>query len=97
MNLAAKITTGVVLVVVGGLVALAVPTVSAVSADVASWAIFHVTEEPTVEVTPAEDDPIGKRMIDELGDGYVYVGNGTAIPNGSPPGARTRPGSTSVG
>lgn len=85
MNLAAKIATGVV-VVVGGLVALAVPTVSAVYAEVSSWEFFHATGAPTVEVASAEDDPIGKKMIDELGDGYVYVGNGTAIPKGSPAG-----------
>ena len=44
-----------------------------------------VAEEPTVDLA-SEDDPIGKRMIDELGDGYVYVGNGTAIQKGSPAG-----------
>ncbi|GAA3204417.1 LysM domain-containing protein [Microbacterium terregens] len=86
MNLAAKITTGVAVLVVGGLVALAVPTVSGAYSEMSSWAIFQPTEEPTVEPASAEDDPIGKKMIDELGDGYVYVGNGTAIPKGSPAG-----------
>lgn len=91
MNLAAKITTGVAVVVVGGLVAIAVPTVSAAWVEMSSWAIFRPAEAPTAEAAPTEaasgeDDPIGKQMIDELGDGYVYVGNGTAIPKGSPAG-----------
>ena len=90
MNRGAKITTGVVVLVVGGLVALAAPTVSRAYAGMSSWAIFQPTEEPavepTVETASAEDDPIGKKMVDELGDGYVYVGNGTAIPKGSPAG-----------
>jgi hypothetical protein len=90
MNLAAKITTGVAVLIVGGLVALAVPTVSGAYAEMSSWAIFQSTEEPagepTDDVAPAEDDPIGKQMIDELGDGYVYVGDGTAIPKNTPEG-----------
>ena len=86
MNRAAKITTGLAVLVVGGLVVLAVPTVSASYAAMSSWAIFQPTPEPTVGPTSAADDPIGKTMIDELGDGYVYVGNGTAIPKGSPAG-----------
>ena len=88
MNFAAKITTGVAVLVVGGLVALAVPTVSAAYAEVSSWAIFQPTEEPTVEPPSDEDDPIGQKMIEELGDGYVYVGNGTAIPKDSPAGCK---------
>ncbi len=91
MNLAAKITTGVAVLVVGGLVAIAVPTVSGAYAEMSSWAIFHrwdedATEESTDEPASAEEDPIGKKMIDELGDGYVYVGNGTAIPKDTPEG-----------
>ena len=90
MNLAAKITTGVAVLLVGGLVALAVPTVSGAYAEMSSWAIFpptgEATEGPSGESASAEDDPIGEKMIDELGDGYVYVGNGTAIPKGSPAG-----------
>ncbi len=86
MNLAARITTGVAVLVVGGLIALAVPTVSSTYSEISSWAIFQSAEEPTVELASAEDDPVGKKMIDELGDGYVYVGNGTAIPKGNPAG-----------
>ncbi|MGC5222996.1 hypothetical protein ACPW96_10400 [Micromonospora sp. DT81.3] len=90
MHLAARITTGVAVLVVGGLVAVAVPTVSGAYAQLSSWPIFQPTEEPTQEpsgeLASAEDDPIGKKMIDELGDGYVYVGNGTAIPKGVPAG-----------
>ena len=86
MNLAAKITVGVAVLVVGGLVTLAVPTVSAAYAEMSAWAIFQPTEEPTVELAPEEDDPVSEKMMDELGDGYVYVGNGTAIPKGSPAG-----------
>jgi hypothetical protein len=100
MNLAAKVTTGVALLVVGGLVALAVPTVSGAYAEMSSWAMFQPTAAPTGEPTAeqtSEDDPIGEKMIDELGDGYVYVGNGTAIPRTVLPGARDRPGSTSAG
>ncbi|MBO0979849.1 hypothetical protein [Microbacterium sp. SD291] len=98
MNLAAKITTGVVVLVVGGLVALAAPTMSAGYAELSSWAIFQptveatdvATEEPADEQTAepgvAHGDPTGQAMLDELGADYVYVGNGTAIPKGSPAG-----------
>lgn len=86
MDLPGKITIGVAALVMGGLVALAVPTVSAVYSEVSSWAMFQPAEEPTVEPTSAEDDAIAERMIDELGDDYVYVGNGTAIPKGNPAG-----------
>lgn len=87
MNLAAKITTGAGVFVVGGLVALALPAVVGAHAEMSSWAIFQPTEEPVAEpaARPAsvEDDPLGEKMIDELGDGYVYVGEGTAIPKDS--------------
>jgi hypothetical protein len=99
MNLAAKVTTGVALLVVGGLVALAVPTVSGAYAEMSSWAMFQPTAAPTGEPTAeqtSEDDPIGEKMIDELGDGYVYVGNGTAIPKNSPAGCE-RPAWLHVG
>jgi hypothetical protein len=90
MNRVATIATGVVVLVMGGLVALAAPTVSGVYAEMSSWAVFQPNEEPTaegiVEPASAEDDPVGTRMIDELGDGFVSVGNGTAIPKGSPAG-----------
>ncbi|MFC8680830.1 hypothetical protein ACFT30_04860 [Microbacterium ureisolvens] len=86
MNRAAKITTGAAVLVVGGLVALAVPTVSAAYTEVSSWAIFQSAEAPTVEPTSEADDALGEKMIDELGDGYVYVGNGTAIPKNTPAG-----------
>ncbi|WP_349425682.1 hypothetical protein [Microbacterium sp. LWS13-1.2] len=90
MNLAAKVTTGVAVLIVGGLVALAAPAVASVHGALSSWVIFQPTEEPTeeptVEPASAEDGAIGEEMIDELGDGYVYVGNGTAIPKGSPAG-----------
>jgi LysM repeat protein len=86
MNLAAKITTGVAVLVVGGLVVLAVPTISGAYAEMSSWAIASPTEAPIEEPVSPGDDPIGKKVIDELGDGYVYVGNGTAIPKGSPAG-----------
>lgn len=85
MEPAGKIMTGIAVVVVGGLVALAAPAVAAVHGELSSWAVFTPTPEPTVEPA-SEDDPVGKRMIDELGDGYVYVGNGTAIPKDSPAG-----------
>ncbi|GAA5084973.1 hypothetical protein GCM10025760_03330 [Microbacterium yannicii] len=86
MNLAAKITTGVVVLVVGGLVALAAPAIASVQGSLSSWPIFQPTEQPAVEPGTAEDDAIGEDMIDELGDGYVYVGNGTAIPKNTPEG-----------
>jgi hypothetical protein len=85
MNLAGKVATGVAVLVVGGLVALAAPAVAAVHSELSTWAVFEQTEEPSVEPA-ADDDPIGKKMIDELGEGHVYVGNGTAIPKGSPAG-----------
>lgn len=89
MNRGAMITTGVAVLVIGGLVALAAPTVSGAYAEMSSWAIFQPPNEPSVAVASAEDDPIGTKMIDELGDGYVYVGNGTAIPKDSPAGCES--------
>lgn len=87
MTVAAKITAGVAALVVGGLVALAAPAVSGAYAEMSSWAIFQPPEEPTVESTsPEDEDALGTEMIDEPGDGYVYVGNGTEIPKGTPPG-----------
>lgn len=87
MNVAAKFTAGVAVLVVGGLVALAAPAIFGAYAEMSSWAIFQPPEEPTVEPAPDEtEDTLGAEMIDELGDGYVYVGNGTAIPKGAPPG-----------
>lgn len=86
------ITTGVAVVIIGGLVALAAPAVAGAQAEISSWALFQPTAEPTTEPaeaaaeSSAEDDAIGQKMIDELGDGYVYVGNGTAIPKNSPAG-----------
>lgn len=90
MNRAAKVAAGVAVLVVGGLVALAAPAVSAGYAEVSSWAIFRPavqpTEEPADDQSTDEDDPIGEEMLEELGEGYVYVGNGTSIPRGSPAG-----------
>jgi len=85
MDVAGKVATGVAVLVVGGLVALAAPAVATVHGGLSSWAVFGPTEEPTAELAP-DDDPIGKKMIDELGDGYVDAGNGTAIPEDSPAG-----------
>jgi hypothetical protein len=85
MSLAGNVATGVAVLVVGSLVALAAPAVAAVHGELSSWAVFKPTEEPAVELA-SEDDPIGEKMIDELGDGYVDVANGTAIPNDSPAG-----------
>ena len=85
MSLAGKVAVGVAVLVVGGLVVVAAPTVAAVHSELSSWAVFTPAEEPAAEPA-SEDDPIGETMIDELGDGYVYVGNGTAIPRDSPAG-----------
>jgi hypothetical protein len=85
MNLAGKVATGVAVLVVGSLVALAAPALAAVHGELSSWAIFRQTEEPAVELA-SENDPIGTKMTNELGVGYGYVGNGTAIPKESPAG-----------
>lgn len=85
MKLAGKITIAVAVLAVGGLLALAAPAIAAVHGELSSWGVVEPPEEPTVEPT-SEDDPIGKKMIEELGDGYVYVGDGTAIPKDSPAG-----------
>ena len=85
MSLAGKIATGIAVLVVVGLVVVAAPAVAAVHGELSSWAVFTPPKEPAVE--PASGgDPVGKQMIEELGDGYVYVGNGTAIPRDSPAG-----------
>lgn len=64
MNRAAKVAAGVAVLVVGGLVALAAPAVSAGYAEVSSWAIFRPavqpTEEPADDQSTDEDDPIGE-------------------------------------
>ena len=43
VSLAAKITAGVAVLVVGGLVALAAPAVVATASDLSAWAIFQRT------------------------------------------------------
>lgn len=85
MNLAGKITAGAAVLVVGGLVALAAPAIATVQGELSSWAAFQPTADPDIGEAP-DDDPIGQNMIEELGDGFIYVGNGTAIPRDSPPG-----------
>mgnify|MGYP000156127419 CR=1 FL=1 len=85
MKLAGKVTTGIAVLVVGGLVVLAAPAVAAVHGELSSWRVFAPAGEEEPEVASA-DDPLGEKMIDELGDGYVYVGGGTAIPKDSPAG-----------
>lgn len=96
MRLAGKIATGVSVLVVGGLLAVAVPAVASMTDEVMSWAMFAPTERSAVTpssraaaTSTSEGDPIGQEMIAELGDGYLYVGNGTAIPKGSPAGCET--------
>jgi LysM repeat protein len=82
---AGKIAIGVSVLVVGGLVALAAPTVAAVHGEVSSWAVFASTTNPT-NPPASEDDPVAENMMDELGEGYTYVGNGTVIPKNTPAG-----------
>lgn len=87
MNLAGKITIGAAALVIGGLVVLAVPAVASVTDVVSSWASPKPTEDPPEADSMNDDDAATeKTMLDELGDGYVYVGNGTAIPKNSPAG-----------
>lgn len=87
MNLAGKVTLGAAVLVVGGLVILAAPAVASVAGAVSSWANSTATEEsPEVDSVAEDDAAIEKKMLGELGDGYVYVGNGTAIPENSPAG-----------
>ncbi len=85
MNLAAKITWGLSALTVVGLAALAAPavasTVQAVTPVVETAAAAAAAPDPEPKT-----DPVGEKMIDELGDGYIYVGNGTAIPKNSPAG-----------
>lgn len=87
MHLAGKITLGAAVLVVGGLVILAVPAVAAATGVISSWANSEPTAAPS-DPDPVEDSDAGieQKMMDELGDGYVYVGNGTAIPENSPAG-----------
>ena len=86
VNLAGKITLGAAVLVVCGLVTLAVPAVASATGAVLSWANSKPTDSPEAEVVADDDAAIEKKMLDELGDGYVYVGNGTAIPENSPAG-----------
>lgn len=87
MNLAGRVTLGAAVLVVGGLAILAVPAVTSAAGVVSSWTSSAPTEESPEASSAADDDAaIEKKMLDELGDGYVYVGNGTAIPKDSPAG-----------
>ena len=87
MNTAGKVTLGAAVLVVGGLVLLAVPAVASAAGVVSSWAHPTPTEQPPEAESAVDDDAaIEKKMLDQLGDGYVYVGNGTAIPKNNPEG-----------
>lgn len=86
MSLAGKITAGVVVLVVGGLVALAAPAVATLHGELSSWAVLSPMDEPTTVAASETDDQVAEDMIDELGDDYVYVGDGTAIRKDSPAG-----------
>ncbi|MCP2637331.1 hypothetical protein K0817_012265 [Microbacterium sp. HD4P20] len=57
MKLSAKATVAGSALVVGGLVALAVPAVASVHSELSSWAVFSPEPEPTayVGLTPASD------------------------------------------
>lgn len=87
VNLAGKITLGATALIIGGLVILAVPAVASATGVISSWANSEPTKAPS-NPDPVEnsDAAIEQKMLDELGDGYVYVGNGTAIPKNSPAG-----------
>lgn len=89
MNRTEKITFASAGLVVAGLVAFAVPAVASVTGELSGWAIFQPADKPTAQTVSVEDDSIGEKMIDELGDDYVDVGNGTAIPKGSPDGCES--------
>ncbi|MDW4573458.1 hypothetical protein R8Z57_11810 [Microbacterium sp. M3] len=87
MDLAGRITVGAAVLVVGGLVALAAPAVASAAGIVSAWAHTAPTEDPPEAESPADGDAaLEKDMLDELSDGYVYVGNGTAIPKNGPAG-----------
>ncbi|WP_124293287.1 hypothetical protein [Microbacterium sp. ABRD28] len=76
MNLGAKITTGVAVLVVGGLVALAAPAVTAVHAEMSSWAIVAGAEEPTsYRAGPASNqvDTTGEEMAGQVDTGDLDV------------------------
>ena len=87
VNLAGKITLGAAALIIGGLVILAVPSVASATGVISSWANSEPAEAPS-NADPVEnsDAAIEQKMLDELGDEYVYVGNGTAIPKNSPAG-----------
>lgn len=87
MNLAGKVTFGAAALVVGGLVVLAAPAVGAATGLVSSWADSVRTGESPEMTSAGEDDAVVEdKSLDQLGDGYVDVGNGTAIPKGTPAG-----------
>ncbi|MGP3536022.1 hypothetical protein ACTU3I_14580 [Microbacterium sp. RD1] len=87
MSLAGRVTLGAAVLVVGGLVVLAAPAVASVAGVVSSWANSAPTEEsPELDSVVSDDAAVEKRMQGESGDGYVYVGNGTAIPENGPAG-----------
>lgn len=84
MNRAQKVTIAVSAVVVAGLVVLAAPPVI----GAVGWAAARVAPaavEPTASPSPAPES-LGKddAGLTGLPEGYVNVGNGTAIPAGGP-------------
>lgn len=86
MNLAGKVTLAAVVLVVGGLAFLAAPAVLSAAGVISAWTRSAPTEESPeadADFTAGDDAAIEKKMPDELGDGYVYVGDGTAIPKDS--------------
>lgn len=86
MRRATAIATGVSLLVVGGLVALAAPAVSAAVAQVTSIAAAVAAPSPTgITASDSQDADTGAGPAG-LGDDYVDVGNGVSIPRNDPEG-----------
>ena len=90
VSLAAKITAGAAVLVIGGLVALAAPAIAATATELSAWAIFQPqAEAESMQAAAAPPDDVDEPALEPtatagLPEGYVYMGDGTWIPAGGP-------------
>ena len=67
MNLAGRITTAACVLVVGGLIALAAPTVASTASELSGWALFTPTPEPLVQIA-ADIEPTPEPTAEPITD-----------------------------
>ena len=81
MQRTAMIATGISVLVIGGLVAVAAPAVATATGALSEWAlsspVSHVEPSPNSETDEAVDDDQPQGATDSAGDGLISMGNGT--------------------